>query len=239
MNYYERHIGDYLKGTAHLSLLEHGIYGRLLDVYYTRESGIPADQSARLIGARTPEELTVLGIVLAEFFVEQDGLWIHGRCEREVAKYKDKQDKAKRSADARWNPKPPACERNANALPTQSEGNALQSPVTSNQTPVKEEKTPRKRGVPFPLPDWINREHWDAWHSCGKRKNATNAQKQMAVDKLDSWRQEGIDHNLALENAAIGGWQGLFKPDVFKAKGPPAHKYAGAHNAIFDGVFDD
>lgn len=106
----------------------------------------------------------------------------------------------------------------------------------------EEKKTTRKRAVaaaPFPLPDWINKDHWDAWHSCGKRKNATNAQKQMAVDKLDAWRQEGIDHNLALENAAIGGWQGLFKPDVFKAKGPPAHKYAGAHNAIFDGVFDD
>jgi uncharacterized protein YdaU (DUF1376 family) len=32
VNYYERHIGDYLKDTAHLSLLEHGIYTRLLDV---------------------------------------------------------------------------------------------------------------------------------------------------------------------------------------------------------------
>lgn len=98
----------------------------------------------------------------------------------------------------------------------------------------KEKKAPRKRETPFVVPDWINREHWDAWHSCGKRKNCTNAQKQMAVDKLDSWRQQGIDHAAALENAAIGGWQGLFKPDQpGKAGGGGEHKYAAAHKAIF------
>jgi hypothetical protein len=48
VNYYERHIGDYLKDTAHLSLLEHGIYTRLLDVYYTRECPIPKAEVSRL-----------------------------------------------------------------------------------------------------------------------------------------------------------------------------------------------
>ena len=47
MNYYKRHIGDYLKDTAHLSLLEHGVYARLLDVYYTRETAIPDDHLRR------------------------------------------------------------------------------------------------------------------------------------------------------------------------------------------------
>lgn len=67
------------------------------------------------------------------------------------------------------------------------------------------------------LPDWINQAHWDAWHSCDKRKKATDAQKQLAIDKLAKWREAGIDHAEALENAAIGGWQGLFKPDDKKA----------------------
>lgn len=66
----------------------------------------------------------------------------------------------------------------------------------------------------FVLPDWIDRQHWDAWHSCAKRKNVTDAQKQMAVDKLAKWRAEGVDHAAALENAAIAGWQGLFRPDA-------------------------
>jgi uncharacterized protein YdaU (DUF1376 family) len=84
VNFYKRHIGDYLKDTAHLTLLEHGVYTRLLDVYYTRESGIPEDQSARLIGARTKEELTALESVLQEFFELVDGTWIQMRCEREI-----------------------------------------------------------------------------------------------------------------------------------------------------------
>ena len=85
MNYYKRHIGDYLKDTAHLSLLEHGIYTRLLDVYYTRESAIPEAQAARLIGARSEAEREAMQLVLEEFFELRDGVWIQHRCERELA----------------------------------------------------------------------------------------------------------------------------------------------------------
>jgi uncharacterized protein YdaU (DUF1376 family) len=84
MNFYKRHIGDYLKDTAHLSLLEHGVYTRLLDVYYTREAGIPEAQAARLIGARAKDECEALRIVLEEFFELVDGTWLQQRCEREI-----------------------------------------------------------------------------------------------------------------------------------------------------------
>jgi hypothetical protein len=88
--------------------------------------------------------------------------------------------------------------------------------VTKTET---ETASPRKRSKPdgFTPPDWINREHWDAWHSCSKRRNSTPAQKQLAVDKLQRWREAGQDHAGALENAAVGGWQGLFLPDAQKA----------------------
>lgn len=98
MNYYERHIGDYLKDTAHLSLLEHGIYTRVLDVYYTRESGLDAGDVARLIGARTRDEKSALSAVLGEFFVLQGGIYTQARCDREIARYQDKQAKARSSA---------------------------------------------------------------------------------------------------------------------------------------------
>lgn len=91
MNYYERHIGDYLKDTAHLTLLEHGVYGRLLDVYYTRESAIPDANAARLVGARTRDEIAALKAVLTEFFsLSADGRhWVHQRCEREIARFNE------------------------------------------------------------------------------------------------------------------------------------------------------
>lgn len=90
MNYYKRHIGDYMKDASHLSLLEHGVYMRLLDVYYTRESAIPVDQAARLISARTKEEKAALSAVVAEFFNEVDGFYTQTRCDAEIASMKQK-----------------------------------------------------------------------------------------------------------------------------------------------------
>ena len=64
------------------------------------------------------------------------------------------------------------------------------------------------------MPDWINRAHWDIWHRGSKRKKANDEQKQLSVDKLAKWREQGLDHAAALENAASGDYQGLFLPPV-------------------------
>ena len=142
MNYYERHIGDYLKDTAHLSLLEPGIYAPLLDIYSTREHAIPDAQVMRLVGARSDEERSAVRDVLNEFFTRDGEVWRHTRCDRELSKYAEKQRKASASANARWSkPQKDAnamrthTERIPDAVPTQSEGNAPnhQTPVTSNQ----------------------------------------------------------------------------------------------------------
>ena len=120
---------------------------------------------------------------------------------------------------------------------------AAPKPSMNRQLNRKEPKTVRVAAPSFQVPDWINKQHWDAWHSCAKRKNATNAQKQMAVDKLAKWREEGIDHAAALESAAIAGWQGLFKPDVPASamtpgrRSPPTantHKHAAAYATILE-----
>lgn len=111
------------------------------------------------------------------------------------------------------------------------------------KTQIGEKKAPAAPA--FTVPEWINAQHWDAWHSCDKRKKATPAQKQIAIDKLAKWREAGIDHALALENAALAGWQGLFKPDAPAAATTPARRTAGNTNkhaaaaaTIFEGVWD-
>lgn len=87
MNYYSHHIGDYLSATAHLTLLEHGAYRRLIDVYYIHESPLPAEkkQVYRLVGARTKEEKEAVDSVLDEFFEEGSTGWLQARCDREIA----------------------------------------------------------------------------------------------------------------------------------------------------------
>lgn len=91
------------------------------------------------------------------------------------------------------------------------------APITVNEPSIETSREPSKKKAPaFDLPDWMDRELWDTWHSCAKRRNATTLQKQLAVKKLAQWRDEGIDWRQALESAALGGWQGLFKPDQGK-----------------------
>ena len=87
MNYYSFHIGDYLSATAHLSIIEHGAYRRLLDIYYIHESPLPDDvkQVYRLVGARGKEEREAVDSVLAEFFQSTPEGFRHDRCDHEIA----------------------------------------------------------------------------------------------------------------------------------------------------------
>lgn len=89
MNYYEHHIGDYLKNTAHLSMLEDGAYRRLIDSYCTRESPLPADRKAvhRLARAQSKPEKDAVDAVLDEFFTLEGDGWHQSRCDKEIAKF--------------------------------------------------------------------------------------------------------------------------------------------------------
>lgn len=98
MNYYKRHIGDYAAATRHLSLLEHGVYCMLLDVYYTTEKPLPVDSRAvyRLVGARSDEERSTVDTILAEFFTAEPDGHHQPRCDEEIAL---KQEKSAKNAE--------------------------------------------------------------------------------------------------------------------------------------------
>lgn len=138
--------------------------------------------------------------------------------------------------------KTPVFPDNAPVFPGKDPRFSGETPPKTGDGTVKEPSRNRQgiktaQAPAFLLPDWINEKHWDAWHSCDKRKKATDAQKQMAVEKLDQWRKEGEDFAGALENAAVAGWQGLFKAEAKKPATTTntrnTHKYAGAAAAIW------
>lgn len=93
MNYYEHHIGDYLKDTAHLSMIEDAAYRRLIDVYYTRETPLPTDRKAaqKLARAQSKEERAAVDYVLDEFFELREDGWYRSRCDEEIGKERKKQ----------------------------------------------------------------------------------------------------------------------------------------------------
>lgn len=155
MNYYEHHIGDYAAATAHLSLTEDAVYSRMLRRYYLQEVPLPVEvtQVARLVGARTPDELEAVRSVLGEFFSLSDDGWHNKRADAEIARYREKCAHAANSAAKRWGKKgamPPHDARDATALPPHSLGNATAMPThadgNAHQTPDsihQDEQEPR------------------------------------------------------------------------------------------------
>lgn len=136
MNYYPHHLGDYAKDTKHLSLIEHGAYRCMLDVYYATEKPLPKDRQAlyRLVGARSGQERKAVDVVLAEFFNDSPDGWRNTRADREIASWQDKSGKSKFAASKRWS--------NANAcanavqtdMRTHCEGNASLGNANQSQS---------------------------------------------------------------------------------------------------------
>ena len=213
MHYYKRNLGDYAKKAGRLSMLQHGSYTLLIDSCYDREQFPTLDEALEWTWASTTEEIEAVTFVLRKFFVLQDGVYVQQRIADELADYKGKAVTNKRIADEREANRHASStvrdEKCTNRVPVVNEPPPNHEPLTINH---KEEKK-SAQAPSFVLPEWVNQKHWDAWHSCTKRKKATSAQKQLSIEKLDQWRLAGVDHAAALENAALAGWQGLFKPD--------------------------
>jgi uncharacterized protein YdaU (DUF1376 family) len=141
MNYYERHLGDYAKDTAHLSMLEHGAYNLLLDRYYATESGIPADQIYRIARAKNRAERSAVDAVLREFFALQGGVWIKNRCEEEISGAKARIEASRLNGKRGGRPRKNLDETQEKpsgfslGSETETQTKALQSPVSSLQSP--------------------------------------------------------------------------------------------------------
>jgi uncharacterized protein YdaU (DUF1376 family) len=149
MNYYEHHLGDYMRDTAHLSLLEDGAYRRLIDAYYVRERPLPIDlkECCKLARAVTKPERDAVAYVLKEFFERTEEGYRQKRCDEVLQKYLDKKNKAAASANARWS----QCERNANAskthMRTQCERNATHTHTqthTHTSNSIQQTQTQKK-----------------------------------------------------------------------------------------------
>lgn len=148
MNYYERHIGDYAKDAGHLSMLEHGAYTLLLDRYYYKEKGIPADQVYRVAKAISKAEKAAVDRVLAEFFTLTNGVWAKNRVEEEIVaahvRIEAARNNGKSGGRPRKNPvgKPNETQKEPSGFPvgtpdetqTLTQQKALQSPVSSLQS---------------------------------------------------------------------------------------------------------
>lgn len=161
MNFYTRHIGDYITKTLHLTLAEHGAYDRLLDIYYGTEKPITKDFSriCKMIPTRNAEEEGAVQRVLEEFFVLKDDGWHQLRCDKEIKlcqKNRDNGGKGGRPPKNNNNPNPEKREpinnpdNNTNHNPeetqtiTQTKPSRIPLPVTRIPSPDPHDPNPEK-----------------------------------------------------------------------------------------------
>ena len=225
VHYYKHNIGDYRRDTAHLSLLEHGIYRQLLDWYYLLEGPLPEDIDtvARKVAARSSEEISAVQLVLSEFFKMKKG-WHHKRCELIICEFHE--TKTKNQTNGKLGGRPKKTQSVISGLDvgtqTQSQNNLNHKPRTSNQEPVTSNQEPKKKIKPksasppsvFVLPDWIEIDAWTAYMEVRKKKKAagTDYALSLIVGTLDQIRSAGHDPMLALKNSIKAGWTDVYEP---------------------------
>ena len=142
MNYYEHYLGDYLRDTMHLSMLEDGAYRRLLDVYYSRKGPLHKDSVYRLARAESKLERKAVDKVLEQFFNKTGPLWVNYRCEQEITRYHDRRRKAQLAGIASGNAR-----RTNVATDVERTLNGSTNPPAPAPSPTKEKESEGKNAL--------------------------------------------------------------------------------------------
>ena len=199
MHYYPFNIGDYRRQTGHLTLLEHGIYRSLLDTCYLTEEPLCEDLAKlmRAHSVRTAEERLALENVLADFFVLTENGYEQKTCNEIIGKYQEKSEKARKSANARWN-NANASKMSANAKQAHSEGSANgmrepcaqdanQEPRTKNQEPRTKNQSKTHSSPAAPDPVYPIFEYWRDVMDKGVTTKPTKGR----IDKIKARLKDG------------------------------------------------
>ena len=209
MHYYQFNIGDYQSHTSHLSEMEDLAFRRMLDWCYLHEKPLPldVDEISRQIRMRSHSDC--IASVLQEYFERTADGWINARAIQEMHKIGEKSEKASASAKARWG-------KNANALRTQSEGNATQDTVLKPQ-----------RGSRLAT-NWVLPDEWEYW--ANKERPDLNA-RQVADQFKDFWCAKPGKDGVKLDwQATWRNWvrnQKAQKPnpaDIIRTTVPPSNE---------------
>ena len=149
MNYYKRHLGDYAKKTRTLTVLQHGIYTLLLDLYYSEEAPVTAADAYTVCQARTAKDRAAVDAMLAKFFVADGAVWRNPKADEVIGKYHAKAPKNAENGRLGGLAK---AQRNASETleERQPDADISQKPELSNQ---KKEKKKSARAPETTMPE--------------------------------------------------------------------------------------
>jgi uncharacterized protein YdaU (DUF1376 family) len=192
--YYRFFPGDYLRDTADLSLVEHGAYRVLLDVYYS-DGRLPAEQGRlyRICRATTDDEKAAVDLVVDRFFYADGDRLFNRRADREIAARRDfigeQTRKAKKGAEARWKTR-----RDALTMPAGMPG-AMPGECPGQCPDVWPEDAPASASALEPKDQKLSSESDDPESPTGrttKRSDNGKATPDEIIAFFDLWNTEAV-----------------------------------------------
>jgi len=154
MHYYQFNIGDYIKNTIHLSLMEDLAYRRLLDMYYDSEKPIPTD--IPWVSRRLRMDTDVVQNVLNEFFELSSEGYKNHRADLEIASYHEYMAKQKANGSKGGRPKKTQTKPTVN--PDLTQNNLKQQTTNINHKTIIK----AQRGSRLPQ-DWVLTKSLGEW----------------------------------------------------------------------------
>ena len=181
MNYYRFYVGDYIRDTSKLSMLEHGAYGLMLHYYFAEELPLPLDRNEiyTMVRAMTPDGRKAVDKVLAKYFQLQADGYHNDRADQELFKAAPLIEAARINGAKGGRRKNPADNPTGSEKESQQESEKepsgipsgqhtpttiLHTPATSPQpsttNPQKSKADARATRLPA---DWVLPKEWGGW----------------------------------------------------------------------------
>jgi uncharacterized protein YdaU (DUF1376 family) len=132
MNFYRRFIGDYMRDTQELTLIEHGAYTLLLDHHYATEEALTLEKSRlyRITRAGTASERAAVDRVLARFFEKSRVGYVQKRAVEEIEYARSRADVSRNNGKLGGRPKEV---KNPLGFPAKPCGNPAGFPTKSDK----------------------------------------------------------------------------------------------------------
>jgi uncharacterized protein YdaU (DUF1376 family) len=226
LNYYRRYVGDYLRDTSRLSMLEHGAYTLLLDHYYAEELPIPLDMQEvyTMVRAMTPADRKAVDKVLERYFTAQPDGFHNARADKEISVSKQARDNGKgggRPKTGTGTGTQTGTGTGQGGEDSTGQGGGSGHPPTTilqppaSDPPATDPPTPKKSkgaGSAFAAPEWIPSESWIAFEQMRTkaRKPMTDRARELIVKELESLQSKGFDPVAVLDQSIRNNWQDVF-----------------------------
>lgn len=213
-------------------LLGYGIYWSIIEDLYQNANALPMDCEGIAFDLHTDKKTIQSVICDFDLFVIKDGFFGSMSVQRRLDERNAKSNKAREIAMKRWNP-------DANALPPQSQGNAIKESKGKDIKGEKEEEEPPKGGevkksfVPnfdsYPTPYRQGLKDW--WgYKVEKKQKYTQMGWDALVEK--ALKMNAAKFSELVKNSMANNWAGLHEPKT--SDKTPAQETKRRGNDTFD-----